>query len=68
MSGEIAQLNISEPEMVKLPPRKIIFSSTATKYSVTPNHPQKLLIVYDRYFCSTDSFGAMSLLYKVTCT
>lgn len=49
-----------------LPPRRILFSWTATEYCVTPNVPQKLLIVYDGYFCSTDSFGAMSLLSKVT--
>lgn len=67
MSGEIAQLNIQEPEMVMLPLRKIIFSWTATKYSMTPNQPQKLFIVHDGYFCSADSFGAMSLLHEVTC-
>lgn len=54
--------------MVMLPLRKILFSWTATKYCVTPSLPQKLLIVYDGYFCSTDSSGAMSLLSKVTHT
>lgn len=54
--------------MVMLPPRRILSSWIATEYCVTPNVPQKLLIVYDGYFCSTDSFGAMSLLPKVMCT
>lgn len=68
MSGEIAQFNIQEQEIAKLPTRKISFSWTATKYCMTPNQPQKLLIVYDCYFCSTDSTGAMGLLYNVTCS
>lgn len=53
-------------KMTMLPPRRILLSWTATEYCVTPNVPQKLLIVCDGYFCPSDSFGAMSLLSKVT--
>lgn len=52
----------------KLPPRKITSSWTATKHCLTSSQPQKLFILYEHHFCSPDSYGAMSLLYKVTHT